>query len=145
MSTFGPIPASVVNGARFRLTSRLQFTISQFQDEGSPTFMWILLDLSISLVGFPIFSQSLIVPQDDCAKVLLRSWIPHFGVPSVITSYRGKQFTGSIWTSLCKFLGIVHSPTASTPQSIGIVEKFHRQLKVSLRAWLAGSGFITFL
>ena len=30
---------------------------------------------------------------EECAKVLLRSWIPTFGVPSVITSDRGAQFT----------------------------------------------------
>jgi len=30
---------------------------------------------------------------EECAKVLLRSWIPTFGVPSVITSERGAQFT----------------------------------------------------
>ena len=30
---------------------------------------------------------------EECAKLLLRSWIPTFGVPSVITSDRGAQFT----------------------------------------------------
>ena len=79
---------------------------------------------------------------EDCARVLLRSWIPLFGVPSIITSDRGAQFTSSIWSTLCKFLGIVHSPTTSFhPQSKGIVERFHRQLKVSLRARLAGSDW----
>ena len=72
---------------------------------------------------------------EDCAQVILGSWIPLFGVPLVITSNRGAQFTGSIWSSLCKFLGIVHSPTTYFhPQSNEIVERFHRQLKVSLRA-----------
>ena len=47
-----------------------------------------------------------------------------------------------MWSALCKFLGIVHSPTTSFhPQSNGIVEKFHRQLKVSLRSRLAGSDW----
>ena len=79
---------------------------------------------------------------EDCARVLLCSWIPLFGVPSIITSDRGAQFTSSIWSTLCKFLGIVHSPTTSFhPQSNGIVERFHRQLKVSLRARLAGSDW----
>ena len=79
---------------------------------------------------------------EECAKVLLRSWIPIFGVPAVITSDRGAQFTSSVWSALCKFLGIVHSPTTSFhPQSNGIVERFHRQLKVSLRSRLAGSDW----
>jgi hypothetical protein len=79
---------------------------------------------------------------EECAKVILRSWIPLFGVPSVITSDRGAQFTSSVWSALCRFLGIVHSPTTSFhPQSNGIVERFHRQLKVSLRARLAGTDW----
>ena len=83
---------------------------------------------------------------EECAKVLLRSWIPVFGVPAVITSDRGAQFTSSIWSSLCKFLGIIHSPTTSFhPQSNGIVERFHRQLKVSLRARLAGTDWFAHL
>ena len=77
---------------------------------------------------------------EECARVILRSWIPLFGVPSVITSDQGAQFTSSVWSALCRFLGIVHSPTTSFhPQSNGIVERFHRQLKVSLRARLAGT------
>jgi len=83
---------------------------------------------------------------EECAKVLLRSWIPTFGVPSVITSDRGAQFTSSIWTNLCKFLGIIHSPTTSFhPQSNGLVERFHRRLKVSLRARLSGADWFDHL
>ena len=79
---------------------------------------------------------------EECAKVLLRTWIPTFGVPAIITSDRGAQFTSSIWSSLCRFLGINHSPTTSFhPQSNGLVERFHRRLKVSLRARLAGSDW----
>ena len=82
------------------------------------------------------------ITSEDCARALLRSWVPLFGVPSVITSDRGAQFTSSVWSALCKFLGIIHSPTTSFhPQSNGIVERFHRQLKVSLRARLAGSDW----
>ena len=47
-----------------------------------------------------------------------------------------------MWSALCRFLGIVHSPTTSFhPQSNGIVERFHRQLKVSLSARLAGTDW----
>ena len=43
---------------------------------------------------------------------------PVFRVPAVITSHREAQFTSSILSSLCKFPGIVHSPTRSFhPQS----------------------------
>ena len=69
-----------------------------------------------------------------------------FGVPSVITSDRGAQFTSSILTYLCKFLGIIHSPTTSFhPQSNGLVERFHHRLKVSLRARLSGTDWFNHL
>ena len=58
----------------------------------------------------------------------------------MIISDRGAQFTSSVWSALCKFLGITHSPTTSFhPQSDGIVERFHHQLKVFLHAQLARS------
>ena len=64
---------------------------------------------------------------------------PTFGVPSVITSDNGAQFTSSIWINLCRFLGIKHSPWKYFhPQSNGLVERFHCCLKVSLIAWLSG-------
>ena len=51
-----------------------------------------------------------------------------------------------MWSALCKFLDIVHSPTTSLhAQSNGIVERFHLQLKVSLRSCLAGSDWFPHL
>jgi len=82
----------------------------------------------------------------ECAKVLLRDWISRFGVPSRITSDRGSQFTSSIWISLCNLLGIAHSrTTAYHPQSNGMVERFHRSLKVSLRARLTSADWVEHL
>ena len=79
---------------------------------------------------------------EECAKVLLCFWIPTFGVPSVITSDRGAQFTSSIWINLCRFLEIIHSPTTSShPQSSILVERFHRCLKVSPRVRLSGTDW----
>ena len=83
---------------------------------------------------------------EECAKVLLWSWILTFGVPSVITSDHRVQFTRSILINLCRFLGIIHSPTTSFhPQSNGLVERFHHCIKVSLRAWLSGRGWFSHL
>ena len=72
-----------------------------------------------------------------CAQALLSSWISRFGVPSVITTDRGAQFTSLL--EVCSLLGIRRSQTTSYhPQSNGLIERFHRSLKTSLRAWLAG-------
>ena len=73
-----------------------------------------------------------------CADALVAGWIARFGVPAIITTDRGVQFTSAVWSVLCKRLGIQHVTTTSYhPQSNGLVERFHRQLKDSLRARLA--------
>ena len=70
---------------------------------------------------------------------LIRHWIPRFGVPDDITSDRGPQFTSHMWSELNQLLGISSSnTTAYRPQANGLVERFHRQLKGSLKARLQG-------
>jgi transposase InsO family protein len=61
----------------------------------------------------------------DCAKALFQGWVSRFGVPAVITSDRGAQFTSSLWAALCSLLNIQHNQTtAYHPQSNGMVERF---------------------
>jgi len=73
------------------------------------------------------------------ADAFVKTWIARFGTPVQITTDRGTQFSSSTWTSLCTKLGIHHIlTTAYHPQSNGMVERSHRQLKNSLRARLAG-------
>ncbi len=63
-----------------------------------------------------------------------------------ITSDQGAQFTSEVWASLCQRLGIKHLLTSAYhPQSNGLVERFHRQLKDSLRARLAGVQWVEHL
>jgi hypothetical protein len=51
-----------------------------------------------------------------------------------LTTDRGTQFTSALWSSTCMSLGIKHVPTtAYHPQSNGMVERLHRQLKDALR------------
>ena len=61
---------------------------------------------------------------------------PRNGVPAVITSDRGVQFTSSRWSSWCKQVGAKHITTTTFhPQSNGMVERFHRQLKAALKTY----------
>jgi cleavage and polyadenylation specificity factor subunit 1 len=79
------------------------------------------------------------VSASACAEALLSTWIARFGVPATLTSDRGAQFTSHLWMKFCKDLGIHHSKTtAYHPQSNGIVERVHRQLKDALHAREAG-------
>jgi transposase InsO family protein len=75
-----------------------------------------------------------------CADALVDTWISRFGMPAVITSDRGTQFCMAIWNVLCSILMIHHiTTTAFHPQSNGMIERAHRQLKEALRARLAGA------
>ena len=80
---------------------------------------------------------------ETCARGLIRHWIARFGVPDDLTSDRGPQFTSHLWAALNKLLGISASTTtAYHPQANGMVERFHRQLKASLKARLSGPNWM---
>ena len=62
-------------------------------------------------------------------------WFSSFGVSAHITTDRGTQFTSAVWAQLLRIWGISHHPTtAYHPQANGLVERFHRRLKESLKA-----------
>ena len=81
-----------------------------------------------------------------CVEALLSTWVSRFGVPALLTSDRGVQFTSAVWSSLCHHLGISHiTTTAYHPQANGMIERWHRQLKNSLCARLAASAWMEHL
>jgi hypothetical protein len=82
----------------------------------------------------------------SCADTFVATWVARFGVPECITSDRGPQFTSAVWSALCSRLGISRSlTTAFHPQSNGMVERAHRQLKDALRARAAGHDWSSHL
>jgi len=75
------------------------------------------------------------ISAPECADAFTSHWVARFGVPEVLTSDQGTQFTGSLWKCLCSTLGIKHITTSAYhPQSNGMVERLHRSLKAALRA-----------
>ena len=86
------------------------------------------------------------ITAESCVRAFISTWISRFGVPDTLTSDRGSQFTSSIWTAVCRELGITVSRTTSYhPQANGMIERFHRSLKVALRARAAGSNWFQHL
>ena len=72
---------------------------------------------------------------DAVVDALIGQWVARFGVPATLTSDQGSQFTSSIWAALCSKLQTTHiNTTAYHPQSNGMVERVHRQLKEGLKA-----------
>ncbi|BHF85630.1 hypothetical protein SprV_1002879900 [Sparganum proliferum] len=67
-------------------------------------------------------------------KAFHSRWVAIFGAPSTITTDRGAQFESNLFQSLLSFLGCTRiRTTAYDPAANGMVERFHRQLKASLR------------
>lgn len=61
--------------------------------------------------------------------------VSRFGVPSTITTDRGRQFESSLCNKLMTLLGTTRiRTTAYQPIANGMVERFHRTLKASLKA-----------
>jgi transposase InsO family protein len=75
-----------------------------------------------------------------CVEAFINTWVARYGVPEAVTTDRRRQFTSALWDGLCQNLQINHiSTTAYHPQSNGLVERTHRQIKDALRARLAGN------
>jgi cleavage and polyadenylation specificity factor subunit 1 len=83
---------------------------------------------------------------ESCARALLRFWIARFGVPDDLVSDRGSQFTSKVWKELHRLLGIKAVQTcAYRPQSNGMIERLHRQMKGALKARMADSDWMDHL
>jgi len=68
------------------------------------------------------------------AKLFIENWIARFGVPKRVITDQGKQFESQLFAEILKKLGTQRlRTTAYHPQSNGLVERFHRTLKSSLR------------
>ena len=74
------------------------------------------------------------------------TWISRFGIPLEITSDRGRQFISSLWKELSSLLSIkINNTTSFHPQCNGLVERFHHQLKASLKAKLKNNNWVDLL
>ena len=75
------------------------------------------------------------ITSETVARAFVTRWVASFGVPSTITTDRGGQFESALFLALTNLLGTKRvRTTAYHPIANGLVERFHRQLKASLRA-----------
>lgn len=80
--------------------------------------------------AIPIIDQT----AETVAKAFIENWISRYGVPLRITSDQGRQFESHLFQQLNQILGVKHfRTTAYHPQANGMIERFHRTLKASLK------------
>ena len=74
------------------------------------------------------------ITAEVVASAIISEWISRFGVPRNIITDRGAQFESELFNAMARQLGIKHLRTTSYhPQTNGMIERFHRTLKQSLR------------
>ena len=75
------------------------------------------------------------IRAETVADAFFSGWIARYGTPATITTDRGAQFESKLWDNLCNQFGIIRNRTTCYhPQSNGMVERFHRQLKAAIMA-----------
>ena len=73
------------------------------------------------------------IRAETVTEAFFGGWVARFGTPAMITTNRGAQFESRLWDTLCNQFGITRNRTTSYhPQSDGMVERFHRQLKAAI-------------
>ena len=92
---------------------------------------------------WPEVTSLVSISAESCVHAVLSTCVSRFGVPAVLTSDRGAQFTSSFRIGVCSFLGISASTTASFHlQRNRIIKPFYCFLKTALHSQLAGSDWI---
>ena len=75
------------------------------------------------------------ITAETVARAFIHTWISQFGVPSTVTTDRGRQSESALWNQLMQLLGCKHIHTTSYHSAAnGLIERFHRQLKSTLKA-----------
>lgn len=75
------------------------------------------------------------ISAETVAKEFVAGYVARFGVPAKITTDRGSQFEARLFAELTKLLGSHRIRTTSYhPQSNGLVERFHRDIKAAIMA-----------
>ncbi|GBL74328.1 hypothetical protein AVEN_76115-1 [Araneus ventricosus] len=81
---------------------------------------------------FTKWPEAIPIPDQEASTVaeeLARAWISSYGVPMKLHSNQGTDFNSSLFTELCKLLGILKTrTTALHPESDGMVERFKRMI-----------------
>ena len=122
-----------VNRVRSSFTWRLPSRGFQSREVDFLTYIWIWWDPCPPVRGSATSLQWSTEPPavplssitvESCTRAFISTWVSRLGVPALLTSDRGSQFTSSVWSEVCSILGISRILTISFhPQSNGMMER----------------------
>ena len=125
---------AVVSGSPNELLQIDHLKLPSDGSSGSPLGVLVMIDhFTKYAVATPYYHATAL----ETCKILMENWICRFGVPLVVQSDRGPQFTAELTREFLTQVGAaqIHS-TAYHPQSNGLVERQNRTLIGLLRAFV---------
>ena len=137
-------PSSIVPPLHHRPVSDKRFRDLQIDvvgplpvSEGMRYLLTVLDRTTRWIEAFPMSEAS----SKNCALAFIRGWVQRFGIPCNTTSDNGSTFTSNLWTDLNEAIGIQVSLTPTYhPQSLGGVERQHKDIKLGLKTTLMQMG-----
>ena len=74
------------------------------------------------------------------ARAFCRAWVFNYGIPKILLTDNGTQFTASFFRNVCRILGIHKVFTAEYhPQTNGQAERFNRTIVAAIRNYVSDS------
>lgn len=106
-------------------------------NKGNRYILTLQDDLSKYIAGIPIPNQEV----STIAKKLVTQIICIYGVPKIIVTDQGSNFTSQLFKDVCKILKIKKlNSSAYHPQTNGSLERVHRTLKEYLRNFVSNDN-----
>ena len=103
--------------------------------EGQQAMCLVIIDKFSKYVLLEPVSR--MVDAEETAEVFIRRVVGQFGVPSVVISDRGPQFTSRLWQALLKSMGARSAlATSHHPQTDGQTERAIQTILCLLRAFI---------
>ena len=103
-------------------------------EKDSGTFNYILTMRDRS-TGFLATAPIVDKKAETVRDAFIQNWCGHYGIPQVVMTDNGREFSNLILTRTFEELGIDHRFTPPySPQTNGFVERIHNHINVALRA-----------
>jgi transposase InsO family protein len=100
--------------------------------DGFTYILTIQCELSKYIEAYPLRNKDTV----SVARALVNNFILRYGIPKVIATDRGTEFTSSTFKEVCKLLKIEKlQSTAYHHQSLGAIENMHKHLGAFLRIY----------